>query len=201
MAFRSSFDWLLLGTMAGCIGYLLPGRWLDRRTAARRQVLNRSLPDFLDLLVSCLEGGLSFEASIQRVTGELAFAHPLLGTELLRVQAEIELGASPDRAFQNFAERTDADMVRNLATVLHQARRFGTRVAAALRTQADVLRTEREFLAEEAAQKAAVKILFPTLFCLFPAIFVVLAGPAAIEIAENFSGERSTMQQSAEDAR
>lgn len=198
---RNSFDWLLLGGMAGCIGYLLPGRWLDTRTAARRRVLNRSLPDFLDLLVTCLEAGLSFEAAIQRVTGELSFAHPLLGGELLRVQREIELGAAPDRAFQNFAERTDADMVRNLAMVLHQARRFGTRVAAALRVQADVLRTEREHIAEETAQKAAVKILFPTIFCLFPAIFVVLAGPAAIEIAQNFSGEGSTTEQAVEEHR
>jgi tight adherence protein C len=185
----ASADLLLLAGGAACAAYLLPGLWLQRRKAQRQRILNRSLPDFLDLLVACLEAGLSLEAVIQRVTRELNFAHPLLAAEMTRVQSEIELGAPPDRALQNFAERTDSDVVRALATVCHQARKYGAKISATLRIHADMLREQREQLAEEAAQKASVKILFPTLLCLFPAIFVVLAGPAAIQIAENFSGD------------
>lgn len=185
----ASADLLLLAGGAACAAYLLPGLWLQRRKAQRQRILNRSLPDFLDLLVACLEAGLSLEAVIQRVTRELSFAHPLLAAEMVRVQSEIELGAPPDRALQNFAERTDSDVVRALATVCHQARRYGAKISATLRVHADMLREHREQQAEEAAQKASVKILFPTLLCLFPAIFVVLAGPAAIQIAENFSGD------------
>jgi tight adherence protein C len=184
-----SVDLLLLGTGAAGAAYLIPGFWLRRRQAQRHRILNRSLPDFLDLLVTCLEAGLSLEAVSQGVTRELGFAHPLLAEEMTRVQREIELGATPDRALHNFAERTGAEVVRSLATVCHQARKYGAKVSAALRVHADVLRDQREQQAEEAAQKASVKILFPTLLCLFPAIFVVLAGPAAIQIAENFSGD------------
>jgi tight adherence protein C len=184
-----SADLILPGCSAACAAYLLPGVWLRRRKAHRHRILNRSLPDFLDLLVACLEAGLSLEAVIQRVTRELSFAHPLLADEMTRVQREMELGAAPDRALQNFADRTGADVVRSLAMVCHQARKYGARISAALRVHADVLRDQREQQAEEAAQKASVKILFPTLLCLFPAIFVVLAGPAAIQISENFAGE------------
>jgi tight adherence protein C len=184
-------DLILAGCSAACAAYLLPVFWLRRRKAQRHRILNRSLPDFLDLLVACLEAGLSLEAVIQRVSRELSFAHPLLADEMARVQGEIELGAAPDRALQNFAERTGADVVRSLATVCHQARKYGAKISQALRVHADVLRDQREQQAEEAAQKASVKILFPTLLCLFPAIFVVLAGPAAIQISENFTGDNA----------
>jgi tight adherence protein C len=184
-----------MGAMAGCGGYLLPGYWLSRCKQRRQRAINRSLPDFLDLIISCVEAGLSFEASIQRVTADLAFAHPLLGQEMLKVQREIDLGATPDRALQSLAERTDSEIVRNLATICHQARKYGTRLSTALKVHADILRDERENLAEEAAQKAAVKILFPTLLCLFPAIFVVLAGPAAIQISEHFTSDQADMAQ------
>ena len=192
-----SIDLLLLGAGAAGAAYLLPGLWLRRRQAQRHRILNRSLPDFLDLLVTCLEAGLSLEAVIQRVTREMGFAHPLLAEEMARVQGEIELGAPPDRALHNFAERTGADVVRSLATVCHQARKYGAKISTALRIHADVLRDQREQQAEEAAQKASVKILFPTLLCLFPAIFVVLAGPAAIQISENFTGENAQTSSSA----
>lgn len=184
-----SAELVLPAAAAACTAYLLPILWLRRCKSQRHRILNRSLPDFLDLLVTCLEAGLSLEAVIQRVTRELNFAHPLLADEMRRVQREIELGATPDRALQNFADRTDADVVRSLATVCHQARKYGAKISASLRVHADTLRDQREQQAEEAAQKASVKILFPTLLCLFPAIFVVLAGPAAIQISENFTGQ------------
>lgn len=184
-------DQVLFGAFAACTAYLLPILWLRRRKAERHRILNRSLPDLLDLMVTCLDAGLSLEAVIQRVTQEMGFAHPLLASELQRVQREIELGAPPDRALQSFADRTDADVIRSLATVCHQARKYGAKVSESLRAHADTLRDEREQLAEEAAQKASVKILFPTLIFLFPATFVVLAGPAAIQISENFTGKEA----------
>jgi tight adherence protein C len=190
-------DLLLPVTMSVCIGFLAPRIWLRQRKASRLRILNRSLPDFLDLLVACVEAGLSLEGAIHRVSMELGFAHPLLGGEIAWIQAEIELGATPDRALLSSAERTDSDVLRALATVCQQARRFGSRISSALRVHAEMLRQDREHAAEEAAQKAAVKILFPTLLLLFPATFVVLAGPAAIQIAENFSGKEAQERQEA----
>ena len=192
---RAGIELALIVVVSGCAGYLLPRLWLRRRKSHRIRVLNRSLPDFLDLLVACVEAGLSLEGALQRVSMELGFAHPLLGQEIARVQAEIELGATPDRALQSCAERTESDVVRTLSRICQQSRKFGVKVSSALRVHADVLRNERELAAEEAAQKASVKILFPTLLLLFPAIFVVLAGPAAIQITENFSGKEAQASQ------
>jgi tight adherence protein C len=188
----TKLDWLDQVVCAGIAGgsaYLLPLLWLRRQKTERHRILNRSLPDLLDLMVTCLDAGMSLEAVIQRVTQEIGFVHDVLADELKRVQREIELGAPPDRALQSFADRTDAEVVRSLATVCHQSRKYGARMSESLRTHADMLRDQREQNAEEAAQKASVKILFPTLLCLFPAIFVVLAGPAAIQISENFTGQ------------
>lgn len=183
------FDQVICAGIAGCTAFLLPSVWLRRRKAERHRILNRSLPDLLDLMVTCLDAGMSLEAVIQRVSHEEGFVHAILADELRRVQREIELGAPPDRALQSFADRTDAEVARSLATVCHQSRKYGARISESLRAHADMLRDQREQAAEEAAQKASVKILFPTLLCLFPAIFVVLAGPAAIQISENFSGQ------------
>lgn len=172
---------------AGCgIGMIAPSVWLDRRKAKRQIVLQKSLPDFLDLLVTCIESGLSLDAGLRRVTAELRHGHPVLAVEMDRVQNEIDLGAGPDAALHNLAERTDLESIHTLATFIHQARRYGTSIGEALRTHAETLRCHREQRAEEKAQKAAVKVLIPTLLFIFPAVFVVLAGPAAIQIQEHF---------------
>ena len=188
----SPTDSMIALLISGGIGYLVPGFWIRQRKARRLLMLRRSLPDFLDLMVTCLQAGMTIEAAIQRVSREIEPAHPLLAGELARVQHEIEIGATPDRALQNFGERTDCDTVRSLATVCHQSRKFGTKLASALRTPSDALRERREHDAEEAAQKAAVKILVPTLVCLFPCIFVILAGPAAIQILDEFGKTQET---------
>lgn len=181
-----STDSLLGFVIGGCLGYLLPGLWLRKRKKERLLILRRSLPDFLDLTITCLQAGMTIEATMQRVSREIEPAHPLLAGELARVQHEIEIGSTPDRALQNFGERTDCDTVRSIAMVCAQSRKFGTKLASALRTHADALRERREHDAEEQAQKAAVKILIPTLLCLFPCVFVILAGPAAIQIMDEF---------------
>jgi len=188
----TSTDSLLAFVTGGCVGYLLPGMWLRKRKAERLLILRRSLPDFLDLTITCLQAGMTMEATIQRVSKELQPAHPLLAGELGRVQHEIEIGSTTDRALQSFGDRTDCDTVRSIAMVCGQSRKFGTKLASALRTHADALRERREHDAEEQAQKAAVKILIPTLLCLFPCIFVILAGPAAIQIMDEFGDTRRT---------
>jgi tight adherence protein C len=126
-------------------------------------------------------------AAAQRVAGELQVVHPVLGSELSVFQREIQLGLSPGDALKKLGERTGLDEVRDLASVLLQSERFGASVVKALRGYADSWRVERQERAEEMAQKAAVKILFPTLLFIFPAIFIVLLGPAAFQVAGLFS--------------
>ncbi len=164
------------------LGMIAPGMWLDRLKSKRQSNLRRALPDALDMLVLCLEGGVSLTGAMQRITSELHSAHPLLGSELDLVQREMLLGVSVGDGLQKLAGRTDLEELRNLASVIVQSERFGTSVVKALRIHADTLRQQRQQRAEEMAQKAAVKILFPTLLCIFPAIFIVILGPAAFQI-------------------
>lgn len=178
---------LLWGSLIGGCGLFLPSLWLREQKRKWHAVIARSLSDFLDLMVACLEVGLSAEAALQRVTEELRYAHPRLWAELSVVQSQIELGASSDAALRNFADRSDCEAVRALAAVLQQGRRLGGGMAEVFRQQAESLRTRREYAVEEKAQKAAVKILIPTLLFIFPVIFVVLAGPAVIKVAGMFN--------------
>lgn len=180
---------LWVGAAAGGIGMMLPSFYLDHLRERRHLEFMRSLPDFLDLLIACLSSGVSLESAMQRVTQELKYAHPMLAREMMRVQQEIGLGTTPDAALRNLAERNDLNSLRSLAALCQQARQFGTKVTDALRAHADMLRMQREQRAEERAQKAAVKILFPTLLFIFPAVFVVLAGPAAIQIWQNLGSQ------------
>jgi tight adherence protein C len=178
---------LLASALASGVGLVAPGLWLDHRKKRRQSTFRRALPDALDMIVLCVEGGVSLTAGLQRVTGELQTAHPLLAAELNIVQREMQLGQSAGEALRSFGQRCDLEEVRNLASVLLQSERFGAGVVKALRIHADTSRMERQQRAEEMAQKAAVKILFPTLLCIFPAIFIVILGPAAFQIATMFA--------------
>lgn len=178
---------LFAGGLTGTLGMLLPGFWLARRRAHRHSLLRRSLPDFLDLIVTCLEGGLSMPGSLKQVTDELRLAHPLLAGELEVVLREMELGRPLEQALARLAERTGLEELRSMGTFVQQATKFGTAMAEAMRQLAEMLRQQREHRVEELAQKAAVKILFPTLLFIFPTVFVVLAGPAAIQIKERLT--------------
>jgi len=193
LGFTSLRAALLWGVLLGGVGWLLPNWGLQWLKSRRQLKLRNSLPDFLDLISTCLQSGLSFEAALQRVSDELRTAHPLLAAEMSVVQHEIGFGKSPDQALRDFAERSDLDVVKTLSTFVEQSRRFGSSMAETLQMHADMLRTQREQRAEERAQRAAVKILFPTLLFIFPPILVVLAGPAAIQLQEKFSnsGEKS----------
>jgi tight adherence protein C len=178
---------ILYGCIAGLAGMILPSFWLDHQIRRRHRTFRQSLPDMLDVMTVCLEGGLSVQSTIQRVADELQFAHPVLAGELGIVQRETELGVPIDHALRHLADRTGYEGVRPLSTFIREAQRHGSDLAEALRIHADMLRTQRESDAEEAAQKAAVKILLPTLLLILPAVFVVLAGPAAIRVQEAFS--------------
>jgi tight adherence protein C len=177
--------------IASCVGsaagILLPNWWLAQRGAQRQRELRRALPDALDMLVLCLEGGLSLTAALQRVTGELQEVHTALGEEMAIVQQTSQLGLSVGEAFKQFGQRCDLADVRDLASVLLQSERFGAGVVKSLRVYADHFREERQQRAEEQAQVAAVKIMFPMLLFIFPAVFIVLLGPAAFQIAKMFT--------------
>jgi len=175
------------GVLGIGLGMIAPGLWLDYRKKARQTILRRALPDALDMLVLCLEGGISLTGAMQRVTAELRSAHPLLGAEMDLVQREMMLGVSVGEGLEKLGARSDLEEIRNLASVIVQSERFGSSVVKALRIHADTLRQQRQQRAEELAQKAAVKILFPTLLCIFPAIFIVILGPAAFQILAIFS--------------
>ncbi len=178
---------VLGGGCFGIIGMIGPGFWLDGRKQKRQTSLRRALPDALDLLVICLEGGLSLPGSLRRVGAELRTAHPLLAFELNIVQREIQLGSSPGESLQKMGVRTDLEEMRGLASVITQSERFGASLVKSLRVHAETLRSKRQQYAEEMAAKAAVKVLFPTLLFIFPAIFVVILGPAAFQIMEHLA--------------
>lgn len=187
---------VLAGAVGGMVGMLMPRWWLVRRQKRRHAIIRRSLPDFLDLMTCCIESGMGIQAALQRVADELRIAHPELAMEMGMVERESELGASVDQAMRHFAERSGLDCIRSLSTFMQQSQRFGTSIAEALRSHAELMRSQRELRAEEMAQKASVKILFPTLICIFPAIFVVLAGPAVIQLQERFPSQSNSVASS-----
>lgn len=176
-----------LGLLGGAAGLLLPGMWLDWRRRKRQTNLRRALPDALDVIVICLEGGLSLQGGFQRVASSLGAAHPLLASELAIIQREIQLGRSTGEALRQFADRCDLEEVRSLASVVLQAERLGASIVKSLRVHAETLRVKRLQRAEELAHMAGTKIVFPTLLFIFPAIMFVVAGPAAIHIITLFS--------------
>lgn len=178
---------MIIGSAIGGFGLVIPSFWLDFRISARHKQLKRSLPDFLDLMIVCLDGGLSLQGAIQRVSDEFQLAHPELALEMQTVQRDVDLGATVEGGLRNLAERTGLDSLRTLSTFLRESMRFGTELAEALRQHAEMLRVQREQAAEEQAQRAAVHILLPTLLLILPAVFVVVAGPAAIQIQEAFA--------------
>jgi tight adherence protein C len=175
---------ILGGACLGILGMIGPSFWLDHMKARRQTAFRRALPDTLDVLVICLEGGLSLPGALKRVSTELRTAHPELAAELNIVQREIQLGRFPGEALQQMGIRTDLEEVRSLASVISQAEKFGASLVKSLRVHADTLRLKRQQRAEELAQKAATKVLFPTILFIFPAIFVVILGPAAFQIME-----------------
>jgi tight adherence protein C len=175
---------LSLGLVACAIGYVLPGMALGRLAKRRQHRVRLGLPDALDLLVVSVEAGLGLDQAIQRVGTELAFAHPDLCDELRLINFELRAGKGRAEALTNLAERTGVDDVTSLVAMLVQTDKFGTSVAQSLRVHSDTVRTKRRQRAEEAAAKTGVKMVFPLVFCIFPSIWVVTIGPAAIKFIQ-----------------
>lgn len=167
---------------AGAAGYFAPVVLCRVRIARRQQALFEAFPDALDLMLICVESGLALDASLQRVASEIRLRSPVLADELSLLAAEVRAGVPREQAMRKLAERTGLPEVESFATLIIQADRFGTSVGAALRVQADSLRATRRLRAEERAAKVPVKLLFPLVFCIFPVLFTVLLGPAAIRV-------------------
>jgi tight adherence protein C len=175
---------LALALVACVLGYVLPSMVLARMAKRRQHLIRLALPDALDLLVVSVEAGLGLDQAILRVGSELAFAHPDLCDEFRLVNLELRAGKGRAEALHNLGERTGVDDVVSLVAMLVQTDKFGTSVAQSLRVHSETLRTKRRQRAEEAAAKTGVKMVFPLVFCIFPAIWVVTIGPAAIKFIQ-----------------
>ena len=164
-----------------CFGYIAPGMVLARLAKRRAHRIRLALADALDLLVVSVEAGLGLDQALMWVGDELAFAYADLSDELRLVNLELRAGKARSDALRNLANRSGVDDLNSLVTMLIQTDKFGTSVAQSLRVYSETLRTKRRQRAEEAAAKTGVKMVFPLVFCIFPAIWVVTIGPAAIK--------------------
>ena len=166
------------------VGFLIPDFWLGNRMKSRQEKIRKGLPEALDLMVICTEAGLGLDQALQRVAEELRTSQPEIRDELALVNLEQKAGRPRDEALRHLAERTDVDTIRALVGTLVQADTFGTSIAKTLRVYSDTLRTQRRQGAEEQAAKTTVKLVFPLVFFIFPSIFLVALGPAAIILLE-----------------
>ncbi|UCE74963.1 MAG: type II secretion system F family protein [Methanomassiliicoccales archaeon] len=173
---------LTMCTLLALMGFYLPNLWLNVRTDRRKEKILEGLPDALDLLVVCVEAGMGLDAAINRVAEEIQLSHTVLSDEFKFLNLELRAGKLRRDALRSLARRIDLEDVNSLVTLLIQADRFGTSIAQALRVYSDALRTKRYQRAEEIAAKLPVKLMFPLILFIFPALFVTILGPAAIRV-------------------
>jgi tight adherence protein C len=173
---------LLVGCTLILFGFFLPNLWLKVRITERKRRIQEGLPDALDFLVMCVEAGMSLDAAIHRVGEEMRLKNKELSDELMLMNLEVRAGKLRRDALKSLALRTDLDDLNSLVSLLIQADKFGSSIASALRVYSDAFRTKRIQRAEEIANKLPIKLMFPLGVCIFPSIFVVIIGPAAIKI-------------------
>ena len=173
---------VMAGVLSALLGFYLPDIWLRQKADKRKEKILNALPDALDLLVVCVESGMGLDSAIYRVAQEMRLNSPELSDELQLMNLELRAGKSRRDALKNLASRTNLEEINSLVTLLIQTDQFGTSMADALRIYSDAYRTQRYQRAEELAAKLPVKLLFPLVVFIFPALFVVLLGPAAISI-------------------
>jgi len=176
---------LLYSAVGFALGYMLPVMWLGRRIAARKKAITKALPDALDLLCISVEAGLAFDLALQRVADKW---DDELSREFRRVLKDMQLGRSRREALKDLADRTGVDDVQTFTAAVIQADQLGVSMSKILRIQSDQMRVRRRQRAEELAQQAPIKMLFPMVFLIFPALFVVILGPAVPRIFSSFSG-------------
>lgn len=174
---------LILSAVAGLLlGFIGPSFALDKKVEKRQRTIRNSFPDAVDQLIVCTEAGLGLDAGLQRVAKDAGLSNEILGYELGLVNAELRAGVAREQALKNLVNRTGVEEIRGLVAALTQSMRFGTSIGQTLRVYAEELRDKRMQKAEEEAAKLAVKMLFPLAFCFFPGIFIVILGPAIINI-------------------
>jgi tight adherence protein C len=176
---------LSIGVISALLGFYLPNIWLKQKMDKRKEKVLAGLPDALDLLVICVEAGMGLDSAVNRVYKELKNSHPELSDELYFMTLELRAGKKRQEALRNLALRTNLEEINSLSTLLIQTDKFGTSMADALRIYSDTFRTQRFQRAEEIAAKLPVKLVFPLILFIFPSLFVVLLGPAAITIYKN----------------
>lgn len=172
--------------MALGIGYLAPDFWLGRRIKKRQLAVRLGLPDFLDLMIVCIEAGLSLDYAVDRSVKELHLAQPEICDEFGLVVLEQRAGRPRVDAWKNLADRIDIDVIRTLTGSVIQADQFGTSIAKTLRVYSETLRTQRRQRVEELAAKTAVKLVFPLVLFIFPPLFIVALGPAILGMMDTF---------------
>ena len=178
---------LFLLLMAASCGYYLPNAVLARIIVRRKREIFETIPDALDLMTVCVEAGLSLERAMVKVAGEIGIKSVTLAQELQLVLMEMRAGFSKEKALRNFALRVGVADIDSLVAMLIQSERFGTSIGDALRVYSENLRGKRRVIAEEAAAKIGLKLLFPLIFCIFPTLLMVLLGPAVIQLTRTFS--------------
>jgi tight adherence protein C len=180
-------DVLLLGGLAGTLGYMLPYLTVYRKAKSRVLAMREALPDTLDLIVVCVEAGMGVDAALTRVGNEQNNQKLAMGEELLLATQEMQAGARRKDALIRLAERCGVDEIRGLVTFLTQTEELGGSIARSLRIYAETMRDKRSQSAEEAARKAVIKLIFPLVFFILPAIFIILLGPAGLQIMKALS--------------
>lgn len=179
---------VLLGALyMGALGYILPTLVVRSKARGRQKEITLTLPDALDLLVVCVEAGLGLNQAFLRVADEIHPLSQVTALEFHMMNLEIRAGTPREEALRNLFERTGVEDIRSLTMMMIQADRFGTSIAHALRVHSDTLRDKRRQRAEEAAAKTTIKMIFPLVLCIFPAMFVVLIGPGFLQILEAFT--------------
>jgi tight adherence protein C len=182
-----AFGPLFVYALAAGLGFLVPDFWLSNRISARQAKLRLGLPEALDLMVICVEAGLSLDRATMRTSEELRISQPEIADELNLVYLEQRAGRPRAEAWKHIGQRTDVDTVRSLASIVIQSAKFGTSIGKTLRAHGDTLRTRRRQDAEEQAAKTTVKLVFPLVLFIFPSLFVVTLGPSMLIMMEGFA--------------
>lgn len=184
----SPWNPIICATVLGCMGYLGPNFWLERKIKARRKRISKSMPEIMDLVYVCVDAGLGMDQALIRVAQSMGETHADIYDEFMRISREQRAGKPRVDAWKAMGERTGLPEVEGFVSMLVQTERFGTPISKALAMFSDDLRTKRRQIAEEKAAKTSVKMIFPLVLFIFPSIFIVLLGPAIMSISHSLAG-------------